>query len=50
MQPRVTVLVYHRVSDGARDNLTVGIEQFDRQMTMLRKHCQVVLNRTIAGW
>ena len=38
-KPRVTVLLYHRVSDDVRDNLTVGIEQFDRQMTLLRKHC-----------
>jgi peptidoglycan/xylan/chitin deacetylase (PgdA/CDA1 family) len=38
-KPRVTVLLYHRVSDDARDNLTVGIEQFDRQMALLRKHC-----------
>src|SRR5262249_28366355 len=40
--PRVAVLLYHRVSDDARDNLTVGIEQFDRQMALVRKHCRVV--------
>jgi hypothetical protein len=40
MAPRIIVLLYHRVSDEARDNLTVGIEQFDRQMALLRKHCQ----------
>jgi peptidoglycan/xylan/chitin deacetylase (PgdA/CDA1 family) len=38
--PRITVLLYHRVSDDARDNLTVGIEQFDRQMALLRQHCE----------
>jgi peptidoglycan/xylan/chitin deacetylase (PgdA/CDA1 family) len=38
-EPFVTVLLYHRVSDDARDNLTVGIEQFDRQMALLRQHC-----------
>ena len=38
MTPRITVLLYHRVSDEARDSLTVGIEQFDRQMALLRKH------------
>jgi len=37
--PRITVLLYHRVSDEVRDNLTVGIEQFDRQMSLLRAHC-----------
>ena len=42
MQPRISVLVYHRVSDSVRDNLTVGIEQFDRQMALLRKHCNVL--------
>jgi peptidoglycan/xylan/chitin deacetylase (PgdA/CDA1 family) len=40
--PRITVLLYHRVTDEVRDNLTVGIEQFDRQMAMLRKHCQIL--------
>jgi peptidoglycan/xylan/chitin deacetylase (PgdA/CDA1 family) len=33
--PRITVLLYHRVTDDVRDNLTVGIEQFDRQMQLL---------------
>ncbi len=36
---RVTVLLYHRVSDDVRDNLTVGIEQFDRQMEFVRSRC-----------
>ncbi|MCW5632296.1 MAG: polysaccharide deacetylase family protein [Rubrivivax sp.] len=40
--PRVTVLLYHRVSDDVRDNLTVGIAQFDRQMQLLREHCDVL--------
>jgi len=40
LTPRITVLLYHRVCDDARDNLSVGIEQFHRQMTLLRKHCQ----------
>jgi len=40
--PRVTVLLYHRVSDDARDDLTVGVEQFDRQMSLLRRHCRTL--------
>lgn len=40
--PRITVVLYHRVSDSVRDNLTVGIEQFDRQMALLRQHCEVL--------
>lgn len=36
--PRITILLYHRVTDDARDNLTTGIEQFDRQMALLRHH------------
>jgi peptidoglycan/xylan/chitin deacetylase (PgdA/CDA1 family) len=39
LAPRITVLLYHRVSDEVRDNLTVGIEQFERQMALLRRHC-----------
>lgn len=50
LQPRVTVLLYHRVSDDKRDNLTVGIEQFDRQMAMLRKYCHVVSIDRLAEW
>ena len=38
----VTVLNYHRVNDDLRDNVTVGIEQFDRQMALLRRHCHIV--------
>jgi peptidoglycan/xylan/chitin deacetylase (PgdA/CDA1 family) len=40
VEPRITVLLYHRVSDDVRDNLTVGIEQFDRQMALLSRHCR----------
>lgn len=40
--PRITVLLYHRVSDEVRDNLTVGAAQFDRHMDLLRRHCHVL--------
>lgn len=42
MAPRVTVLLYHRVSDEVRDNLTVGVAQFDEHMALLRRHCHLV--------
>ena len=42
LAPRIVVLLYHRVGDDARDNLTVGIEQFDRQMALIRKYCRPV--------
>ncbi len=48
--PRLTVLLYHRVSDEARDNLTVGVEQFDRQMALLRRYCRVVSIEDVVGW
>jgi peptidoglycan/xylan/chitin deacetylase (PgdA/CDA1 family) len=41
-KPRITVLLFHRVSDEARDNLTVGIEQFERQMALLSRYCHVL--------
>lgn len=40
--PRITVLLYHRVCDDARDNLSVGVAQFERQMKLLREHCEVL--------
>lgn len=40
--PRITVLLYHRVCDNARDNLSVGVAQFERQMQLLRQHCHVL--------
>jgi peptidoglycan/xylan/chitin deacetylase (PgdA/CDA1 family) len=40
LAPRISVLLYHRVSDDARDNLTVGIEQFDRQIALISRYCQ----------
>lgn len=33
---RVVVLLYHRVSDEFRDAVTVGVEQFDAQMRLLK--------------
>jgi len=42
VSPRITVVLYHRVTDDARDNLSVGIEQFDRQMALLAEHCTVL--------
>jgi peptidoglycan/xylan/chitin deacetylase (PgdA/CDA1 family) len=48
--PWVTVLLYHRVTDGARDDLTVGIEQFDRQMALLRQHFEVVSLSDLLSW
>jgi peptidoglycan/xylan/chitin deacetylase (PgdA/CDA1 family) len=49
LAPRITVLLYHRVSDSARDNLTVGIEQFDRQMALLRQHCEPLSIEQVIG-
>lgn len=40
--PRITVLLFHRVSDDVRDNLTVGVAQFDRQMALLARHCRLM--------
>ena len=40
--PRITVLLYHRVTDDVRDNLSTGVEQFHRQMALIRKHCRVL--------
>lgn len=45
--PRVTVLLYHRVSDAARDNLTVGVEQFERQLKLLRRHARLLSVREL---
>ena len=39
---RVAVLLFHRVSDSVRDTLTVGVEQFERQMVDLKRHSRVV--------
>ncbi len=49
LQPRVTVLLYHRVSDSVRDNLTVGVAQFERHMALLRAHCNVLSIEDVVG-
>jgi len=46
---RVVVLLYHRVNDEMRDNVTVGIEQFDRQMEWLGVHCTTARIEDIAA-
>lgn len=38
----VTVLLYHRVSDEFQDNVTVGVEQFARQMRLLKRRYEVL--------
>jgi peptidoglycan/xylan/chitin deacetylase (PgdA/CDA1 family) len=43
----VVVLLYHRVSDAFRDNVTTGIERFDRQMAYLKRHWPVVSLRSV---
>jgi peptidoglycan/xylan/chitin deacetylase (PgdA/CDA1 family)/folate-dependent phosphoribosylglycinamide formyltransferase PurN len=49
-QQRVIILLYHRVSDQFRDNVTIGIENFDRQMAYLSSHCTVVsLKQIVEG-
>lgn len=39
---RISILCYHRVDDRLKDNVTLGLEQFDRQMTLIKRHYQVV--------
>lgn len=46
--PKITVLLFHRVTDEVRDNLTVGIEQFDRQMALVRKYYHVLSIEQVA--
>lgn len=38
----ISVLLYHRVNDDMRDPLTVGVEQFDKQMEMIKERYTVV--------
>ena len=38
----VVVLCYHRVSDEYQDSLSVGVDQFKRQMSLLKSQCDVV--------
>ena len=49
LPPRITVLLYHRVSDDVRDNLTVGIAQFERQMALLRERCRPLSIEQVLG-
>ncbi|UCG15423.1 MAG: polysaccharide deacetylase family protein [Phycisphaerales bacterium] len=37
-----TVLLYHRVSDDHLDSITVGIEQFNRHLEILKRHYDVL--------
>jgi len=45
---RVTVLCYHRVDDRLKDNVSLGVEQFERQMALLRRRYRVVRADAIA--
>ncbi len=39
---RTTVLLYHRVSDRYLDSVTVGVEQFKKQLAILKRHYHVM--------
>jgi peptidoglycan/xylan/chitin deacetylase (PgdA/CDA1 family) len=39
---RVIILLYHRVSDQFRDNVTIGIERFDQHMEYVARHFTTV--------
>ena len=47
---RVIILLYHRVSDQFRDNVTIGIENFDRHMAYVAANFVTVsLRQVVAG-
>jgi peptidoglycan/xylan/chitin deacetylase (PgdA/CDA1 family) len=48
-EPNVTVLLYHRVCDDFRDNVTIGIEKFDDHIGFLNKHWNVVSLRDLVN-
>jgi hypothetical protein len=39
---RVSILCYHRVDDRLKDNVTLGLEHFNQQIALLKRHYQVV--------
>jgi peptidoglycan/xylan/chitin deacetylase (PgdA/CDA1 family)/folate-dependent phosphoribosylglycinamide formyltransferase PurN len=47
---RIIILLYHRVSDEFRDNVTIGIEQFDQHMAYVaRNFVTVSLKEIVEG-
>ena len=42
----VTVMLYHRVDDSLHDTVTVGVEQFSRQLSVIAKHYDVLDMKT----
>lgn len=44
---RIVVLCYHRVSDELRDNVTVGVDQFDRQIAHLKANHSLIDLRSL---
>lgn len=49
-QQRIIILLYHRVSDQFRDNVTVGIERFDQHMAYVAANFTVVsLKQIVEG-
>jgi peptidoglycan/xylan/chitin deacetylase (PgdA/CDA1 family) len=51
VEPRVTILVYHRFSDSADDSMTVRMSTFEAQLRVLREHgYQIVPLREVVDW
>lgn len=44
---RVSILCYHRVNDEFRDNVTLGIDHFDRQIALIKRTYNVVRAKDI---
>jgi peptidoglycan/xylan/chitin deacetylase (PgdA/CDA1 family) len=51
VEPRVTILVYHRFSDSADDSMTVRMSTFEAQLRVLHEHgYQIVPLREVVHW
>jgi peptidoglycan/xylan/chitin deacetylase (PgdA/CDA1 family) len=47
---RISIVCYHRVDDALKDNVTVPVETFDRQIAFVKRHYQIAtLSDLIAG-
>jgi peptidoglycan/xylan/chitin deacetylase (PgdA/CDA1 family) len=49
LKPTISVLLYHRVSDAFRDGVTIGVEQFDKQLEFLKNNYDVRSLRSLVN-
>lgn len=46
----LSILYYHRVTDICQDGMTIGVQEFEKQIRFLKKHYHIILPSDLHKW